>query len=454
MDTIAAIATPMAPSGIGVLRLSGPQSAEILDKVFTPDYGGPMRDRKPKTLVYGSLRDTKGQLLDRCLATISRGPASYTGEDTAELQCHGSPVALALGLEALFAAGARQALPGEFTRRAFLAGKLDLTRAEAVADLIHAETPAAVRQAAGQLSGTLARKVEGMYDILTDLCAHYYAVLDYPDEDIDPFTAQEMAETLEQVSRELDALASTYQRAKAVNEGVPCAIVGRPNSGKSTLFNALLGRERAIVTEIPGTTRDTVEERLTVGEITLRLIDTAGLRETEDPVERLGVARSRAAMEGAELILVVLDGASPFAEEDGDLIREARKLAPVVLVCNKEDLPPVLELPAEFGDLPKVVLSARSGEGLDGLERQIAVCFPGGSAGGTDAVLANARQMEAAARAREALRRGASALLDGLTPDAVVADVEEAMEALGEITGKSVSEDVTNRIFQRFCVGK
>ncbi len=454
MDTIAAIATAMAPSGIGILRLSGPQSAEILDRVFTPDVGGPMSGRKPKTLVYGSMRDAKGQLLDRCLATISRGPASYTGEDTAELQCHGSPVALALGLEALFAAGARQALPGEFTRRAFLAGKLDLTRAEAVADLIHAETPAAVRQAAGQLSGTLARKVEGLYDILTDLCAHYYAVLDYPDEDIDPFTAAEMAETLEQVSRELDALAATYQRAKAVNEGVPCAIVGRPNSGKSTLFNALLGRERAIVTEIPGTTRDTVEERLTVGEITLRLIDTAGLRETEDPVERLGVARSRAAMEGAELILVVLDTASPFAQEDGALIQEARQLAPVVLVCNKEDLPPVQDLPAEVQDLPKVFLSARSGEGLDGLERQIAACFPGGAPNGTDAVLANARQMEAAARAREALRRGAAALLDGLTPDAVVADVEEAMEALGEITGKRVSEDVTNRIFQRFCVGK
>ena len=260
-DTIAAIATPMLPSAIGILRLSGPGAVDAADRVFTPLHGGPMSRRADRALVYGTLHDREGRAIDRCLCTVSRAPRSYTGEDTAELQCHGSPAALALGLEALFAAGARQALPGEFTRRAFLNGRLDLTGAEAAADLIHAESPAAVYQAAGQLGGSLARMVDGIYDRLTDLCAHFHAVLDYPDEDIEPFEAAELSSALSGAAAELDALADTYKRGRLLNEGVPCAIVGRPNAGKSTLFNALLGRDRAIVTDIPGTTRDTVEER-------------------------------------------------------------------------------------------------------------------------------------------------------------------------------------------------
>ena len=297
-DTIAAIATPMTPCAIGILRLSGPGAVGAADAVFTPFRGGPMSGRPERTLVYGALHDREGAVIDWCLCTVSRAPRSYTGEDTAELQCHGSPAALALGLEALFAAGARQALPGEFTRRAFLNGKLDLTRTEAVAGLIHAETPAAVYQAAGQLGGALARAVDGVYGELAGLCAHFHAVLDYPDEDIDPFEAEELSSALGRAAQGLDALAATYRRGRLLNEGVPCAIVGRPNAGKSTLFNALLGRERAIVTDIPGTTRDTVEERCVLGGVLLRLIDTAGLRETGDAVEKLGVERSRAAKIG------------------------------------------------------------------------------------------------------------------------------------------------------------
>lgn len=469
-DTIAAIATPLLPSAIGILRLSGPGAVKAADVVFTPFRGGPVSTRPDRTLVYGALRDAGGAVIDHCLCTVSRGPNSYTGEDTAELQCHGSPAALTLGLEALFAAGARQALPGEFTRRAFLNGRLDLTRTEAVADLIHAETPAAVRQAAGQLGGALANAVDGVYNQLTDLLAHFHAVLDYPDEDIEPFEAEELAEGLNHAAEKLDALASTYRRGRLLNEGIPCAIVGRPNAGKSTLFNALLGYERAIVTDIPGTTRDTVEERVSFGGVTLRLIDTAGLRDTGDEVERLGVERSRAALERAELILVVVDASGEITREDLDILRAAEETGkPWIFVSAKKDLTrnsravgcvigsdsgPVALAGKNCAFAANVELSAKTGEGMDRLEQAVAALFPAPPAGQAGAMLTNARQAEAAGRARAAVERGAQALRAGLPPDAAAADVEEALSALGELTGRTVREDVTARIFERFCVGK
>ncbi len=460
-DTIAAIATPPTPCAIGILRLSGPGAVEAVNRVFTPFHGRPMAERPDRTLVYGALHDRDGAVIDHCLCTVSRAPRSYTGEDTAELQCHGSPAALALGLEALFAAGARQAKAGEFTRRAFLNGKLDLTRTEAVADLIHAETPAAVYQAAGQLGGALAKVVDGIYDRLRDLCAHFHAVLDYPDEDIEPFEAEELSAALSGAAAELDALAATYQRGRLLNEGVPCAIVGRPNAGKSTLFNALLGYERAIVTPIPGTTRDTVEERVSFGGVLLRLIDTAGLRESEDAVERLGVERSRAALERAELIFLVVDGTElPLAKETVDIWRMVEQAGkPWVWVVSKQDLTRNSSSMGVIGtggksSIPTVELSAKTGEGMDRLERAVAALFPENTNSQAGALLTNARQAEAAGRARSAVERGAQALRAGLSPDAVVADVEEAMSALGELTGRTVSEDVTARIFERFCVGK
>lgn len=453
-DTIAAIATPLIPSAIGIIRLSGPDSIAVLDKVFTPAHGEPMSQRANRTLVYGALHDGEGRVIDHCLATLSRAPHSYTGEDTAELQCHGSPTALTMGLEALFAAGARQAQAGEFTRRAFLSGKLDLTRTEAVADLIHAETPAAVHQAAGQLGGALAQTVDRIYDRLTDLMAHFHAVLDYPDEDIEPFEAAEIADALNSAGRELDMLAATYRRGRALTEGIPCAIIGRPNAGKSTLFNALLGYDRAIVTPIAGTTRDTVEERLNLGGVLLRLIDTAGLRDTEDQVERLGVERSRKAVAQAELVLAVVDNRQALSPEDEEILSLALSAPQCIVIENKADLPGdprSLSLPA---DTPTVRLSALTGDGLDELELAIENLFPQDTALRPGTLLTNARQAEAAARARQSVERAAGALSAGLSPDAVLSDVEEALSALGELTGRSVKEDVTSRIFERFCVGK
>ena len=452
-DTIAAIATPMAPAAIGILRLSGPDSITVLDKVFPPPHGAPMRVRPDRLLVYGALHDGEGAVIDYCLATVSRAPHSYTGEDTAELQCHGSPAALALGLEALFAAGARQAKAGEFTRRAFLAGKLDLTRTEAVADLIHAETPAAVRQAAGQLGGALAAAIDDIYDGLTDLMAHFHAVLDYPDEDIEPFEAAEMASALAAAGRKLDALAGSYRRGRALVEGIPCAIVGRPNAGKSTLFNALLGYDRAIVTPIPGTTRDTVEERLSLGGVLLRLIDTAGLREGGDQVERLGIERSRAAVEQAELVLVVLDGHQSLTAEDEEALALGLAAPRCLVVYNKADLP-AAGLPPLPEGVPSVALSALTGDGLDELELAIENLFPDDTGLRPGALLTNTRQAEAAGRARASVERASAALSAGMSPDAVLSDVEEALAALGELTGRVVREDVTSRIFERFCVGK
>ena len=453
MDTIAAIATGSARCAVGIVRLSGPNAIPAAAAVFRAASGKPLETAADRQLVYGTLLDGEGRPVDQILATVSRGPRSYTGEDTAELQCHGSPAVLALALEALYAQGVRPAGPGEFTRRAFLNGRLDLLQAEAVADLIDADSAQAVRCAGGQLSGALSRRVAAVYDALVDVSAHFHAVLDYPDEDLDPFTQRELADALDRVAADLSALLDTYRRGKFLVGGIPCAIVGRPNAGKSSLLNALLGYERAIVTDIPGTTRDTVEEKCTVGGRLLRLIDTAGIRETADAVERIGVERSRKALEGAALALVLWDGTCPPTTEDRDLLTLALDRAErVILLRTKTDLgpgPAWTECPC-----PVVAVSSKTGDGLRALEEAVAEAFPGGAAEEAGQMLTNARQAEAAGRALGALEAASDSLAAGMTPDAVLVDVEAAMVALGELTGRTVREDVTDRIFARFCVGK
>ncbi len=454
-DTIAAIATGPAAGAIGIVRLSGPEAIAAAAALFRPAGGGDLRSRGDRQLVYGTLLDGTGAAIDQALATISHAPHSYTGEDTAELQCHGSPMVLTLTLEALFARGVRQAEPGEFTRRALLHGRLDLTQAEAVADLIDAETPAAVHQAAGQLSGALSRRVKGIYDALVDLLAHFHAVLDYPDEDIDPFRADTIRKALARARGELAALLATYDRGRYLAGGIPCALIGRPNAGKSSLLNALAGYERAIVTAVPGTTRDTVEARCRLGGVTLRVIDTAGIRETADEVERIGVERSRAALEEAALVLLLCDSSVPFTEEDAHLLAEALSHAPTILVWTKGDLP---SAPVPFLALnpmpPAVVVSAKTGQGLEALAAEVEKLFPAGGQGAAGELLTNLRQADAARRALEDVARAEDSLAAGITPDALLTDVEQALSALGEITGANLREDVTARIFERFCVGK
>jgi len=447
-DTIAAISTGNVVSGIGIIRISGGQTLEILDRVFTPMRGVPMSRREDRRLVLGKFFDTDGETLDICLATISHGPNSYTGEDTAELQCHGSPTVLAQGLKALFAAGARQAKAGEFTRRAFLNGRMDLTQAEAVIDLIDAETAQAAKNAAGQLNGAIARKTDVIYDSLTAICSHYHAVLDYPDEDIEDFELRAYEDTLRGAANSLERLLATSRRGSVMKNGVRAAIIGRTNVGKSSLLNAILGYDRAIVTAIAGTTRDTVEEKAVVGGVLLRLMDTAGQRATADPVEKLGVERARDAASAAELVIAVFDASEPLTSEDKAVLFEAKNAPKHILVCNKSDLVPSLALEGAL------CVSALSGDGIGVLEKAVAALFPPDEAVPAGEVLTSPRQADAVSRALDYIRAALEAMETGIPPDAVLTEVEGALSALGELTGRTVREDITNGIFARFCVGK
>ena len=450
-DIIAAVSTGWQVSAIGIIRMSGPGCIELAARAFRPKFGS-VEAAKDRVLILGHLLDKQDRIIDEVLLTVSHGPNSYTGEDTAEFQCHGSPAVLTAGLDSLFARGARQAGPGEFTKRACLNGRMDLTQAEAVIDLIHAESAEAAANAAGQLGGVMLRKIAPIYNKLTDIMAHFHAVLDYPDEDIDPFELNSFQNDLWKAQKRLLELLSTYRRGQVLRHGLRAVILGKPNAGKSSFLNALAGFDRVIVTDIAGTTRDSVEETVKVGRHLIRLVDTAGIRDTDDTIERMGVERAEAAAAKADLAIYVCDSSLELTEEDQRAMDAAMEAPCSIAILNKQDL----EAQVEPSDLPFewiIPFCAKTGEGIDQLEYALDNLFDD-EIPCDGSILTNTRQAEAVLRAAKSIESALSSMKTGMTPDAVLVDVEAAMEALGEVTGQTMREEITNRIFERFCVGK
>ncbi len=460
-DTIAAVASPPGRGGVAVIRVSGPRALAMLRRIFRSPAipGGEVPARR--VLLGRVVEPETDRPVDEVLCFYMPAPRSYTGEDVVEFHCHGGPVPVEGVLGALIAAGARPAEPGEFTRRAFINGRMDLSQAEAVADLIAARSRVAAEFALDQLGGRLGRAVRSMRGRIIELMASIEVVLDYPELDIDDRDLREIADEGRSLSGELRRLLESAAAGRPVREGVRTAILGRPNVGKSSLLNALLGRDRAIVTAIPGTTRDTVEEELVVQGIPLVLIDTAGIRQSDDDVERIGVERARAAGERAELVLLVLDDSQGITPEDRDLLRGIRGFSSPVVVINKTDvgadrLPD--RMVGEFlPGVPVVRISALTGAGIPELEAAIAERITGGhtpDAGEEGLILTNARHEEAVRAALHSLGAFRDALEAGLPVDVASIDLRETAEHLGRITGETVTEDLLDSIFANYCIGK
>ena len=452
-QTIAALST--APGGaIGIVRISGERAEAYLSALFTPVGNHALA---PRMLTYGTLT-VHGQIIDRPMAVFFPAPATYTGEPMAEIHCHGSAAVLEGILQALFAMGARQAQPGEFTRRAFLNGKLDLFAAEAVNDLVCAQSVQAAALATAQLGGHISSEFSDMRHRLIAMCAQFLAVIDYPDEEIDDLPLSDIRDTLEQTRNRLQILCDSYQRGRALREGLPCAIIGRPNAGKSTLLNALLGYDRAIVTDIAGTTRDTVEETLRLGGLILRLQDTAGLRETDDPVEQIGVGRAKDAVAWAKkegVVLAVFDGSQPLGAEDAIVIEQVQGAKRAIAVVNKGDLRTQMNLTALAQPFSAVVtISAKQREGLDILAETLLNLTGIRELPQDGGWITNVRQAEILSRTAQNLEQASRQLAAGFAPDAVVYEMEQAIDSLGDMTGARVQEDIIDHIFANFCVGK
>jgi len=450
-DTIAAIATPLGEGGVGIVKISGPEARSVLEQLFAPT--NPTRPLEPRRLILGHIRDPQTKaVVDEVLVAYMPAPHSYTRQDVVEIQAHGGIVPLRRILQLTLDAGARLAGPGEMTLRAFVNGRLDLAQAEAVLDVVQARTEAALRVAVEQLGGKLSARVRQVRAQLVEVLAYLEASIDFVEDEIPP---QEVVPPLQAAAKALDEILATADRGLIYRQGIRAAIVGRPNVGKSSLLNALLRGDRAIVTPIPGTTRDTLEETINIQGVPLVLVDTAGIRaETDDEIERIGVARSRAALDRADLALLVIDGSQPLTDADRDIAALVGP-KPALVVVNKSDLPQVALPPDLLPAASRLSVSALTGEGIEALEEAVVELVLGGAVTAAETPLvSNPRHQALLKRALDHVRAAEGGHLGGLSPDLVAIDVREAVDTLGEITGETASEDLLEAIFSNFCIGK
>ncbi len=451
-DTICAISTPPGVGGIATARVSGPGAVEVVTKIWR---GRPLSEAKSHTASLGTVLDSHGRDLDQAVATVYRTPRSFTGQDVVELSVHGSVYVQRELLRSLVAAGAVMAEPGEFTRRAFLAGKMDLSQAEAVADVIASQSRAAQAAAMAQMKGAYSARLQQLREQLVSLCALLELELDFSEEDVEFASRTQLLSLAQDARTEIERLRSSFAQGNAIKSGIPVAIAGATNAGKSSLLNRLLGDDRAIVSDIHGTTRDVVEDTLVIGDYLFRLMDTAGLRNTSDTIERMGIERSRAAVQRAVVTLLVIDGSSPVAI---DLPDAGGKL---IVVVNKSDLPASPDLAATLEDIYKghpdaatVSISASEGTGIDALREAIVSTFNGGDEAPQDILVTNERHYDALTRAMEALSRAIEAIETGLSGELIAQDLRHTTAALGEILGQITTPEILATIFSRFCVGK
>lgn len=453
--TIAAISTATGAGGIAIIRVSGDEAVKIADRVYSGKR--PLSQAKTHTVHYGHIVDRDGGVIDEVLVTVMLAPNSFTREDVVEIGSHGGSIVSKKVLDALIHAGAYMAEPGEFTKRAFLNGRIDLSQAEAVIDIINAGNDIARRNAVSQLDGALSKEIGGVRAELVRLAAQMQVIIDYPDEDLEDVSGEDILNIVKECGERTKALLDTADSGRIVKEGIRTAIAGKPNVGKSSLLNSLAREDRAIVTDIAGTTRDTIEESVNLDGIPLILTDTAGIRETDDTVEKIGVERSRRSIASADLVIVVLDGSNIPDDEDMRVLHETADKQRIILI-NKTDLGTskyAEPIRAKAGKSAVFEVSAKTGEGLDNLRREIKRLY--NISGLTDAngtVITNMRHKTALIHANEALERAKDALISGMPTDIASIDINEAIDSLGEITGETVSDSVVSEIFHNFCVGK
>ena len=451
--TIAAIATPNAPGGIGVIRISGENAVEIADRIFKPVSGKSLTESKGYRAHFGDVY-YNNEKIDEAVCLVFRAPASYTGEDVAEISCHGGLFVTKQVLRAVLDAGAAPAEAGEFTKRAFLNGKIDLAAAESVMSLIGASGKQAAAAALNTLDGNLSREIRGVADSIIAICASLAAWVDYPDEDIEDTSEADMLPVFESAQNSLKEIIRRYDCGRAVTDGIDAVIVGRPNVGKSTLMNLLSGFERSIVTDIAGTTRDVVEEKIVLGEIIMRVADTAGIRETENVVENIGVNLAKRRLERAELVLAVFDGSEPLTDDDLDIISQCESKRAVALL-NKSDLPLAADRKIiENAFAHCVELSASTGEGRGELEKAVAEIFRTNEFNPNAACLTSERQRQCCVNALASIEEAINAINCGVTLDAVNVCADCAIDALLQLTGEKATSAVVDEVFSRFCVGK